>query len=399
MANVQNHFLKSLLHEMSTRGASDLFLTVDVPPSLRINGTISPISMDRLSAADIEQIIQDTVEENLYRKFIETNELNMAMLGEHGERYRVNLHRQQHLPGIVIRSIKTQIPTPEELGLPEIYKNIALEKRGLVLFVGPTGAGKSTSMASMLGYRNHHGSGHVVTVEDPIEFVHANVNCIFTQREIGIDTESYHNALKNALRQSPDVVVVGEIRDKETMESAIYFAETGHLCIATLHGANTIQALERILSFFHDSVHKLVQASLAQNLKAILSQRLIPNLRGGRSLAVEILLNHGLSRRIIEEGRIKEIREFIERMRDEGMQSFDQHLLELVVKNEVSEEIGQREADNPGNFRLRLTQAKASQAGLGQVQASSSVYVKNYSEQDRKRDANWPEFDKYINKY
>ena len=346
------------LQEVINKEASDLYLTVGYAPSLRVNNKIQAIEPTILKTEDVNNIVADLLDESKKAEFETALELNTAIESFHNKRFRANFFYQQHKPGVVIRRIRTDIPTPESLALPEVYKRMILEKRGLVLMVGAAGSGKSTSLAAMLGFRNNNGSGHIITIEDPIEYIHEHKGCIFTQREIGIDTYSYATALKNALRQTPDVIVIGEIRDRETMENALIFCETGHLCLATLHANNSNQAIERMVNLFPEEIHQQVLLTLSQNLKAIFSQRLVDNNAGTRNLAVEILLNAGLIKQYIEEGKIKEIKEVMEKNKDQGMQSFDQSLLDLYLKGAISEEVAMREADNPNNLRLRLTQEK-----------------------------------------
>ena len=255
-----------------------------------------------------------------------------------------------------MRRIRTEIPSLESLSLPKIYNELIMEKRGLILVVGPTGSGKSTSLASMLEYRNTHGSGHIITIEDPVEFIHEHRGCIITQRDVGIDTYSFGIGLKNSLRQTPDVIVIGEVRDRETKEHAIVFAETGHLCLATLHANNASQAIERVINFFPEEKHKQILLNLSLNLKAILSQRLVPNKSGGRCIALEIMLNQGLIKSQIQEGRIKEIKELIERGRSSGMQTFEQSLIELYQNGLITEEVALAESDNPASLSLAFKQ-------------------------------------------
>lgn len=350
--------IANYLNEVLKQEASDLYLTVGFAPSIRVNNKIIAVEQSTLKREDINLIVSDLLDENKKAEFETTLELNTAIENFHSKRFRANFFYQQHNPGIVIRRIRTDIPTPESLSLPEVYKKLIMEKRGLVLMVGAAGSGKSTSMASMLGHRNNTGSGHIITVEDPIEYIHEHKGCIFTQREIGIDTYSYATALKNALRQTPDVIVIGEIRDRETMENALIFCETGHLCLATLHANNSNQAIERMVNLFPEEIHKQVLVTLSQNLKAVLSQRLVENTKSTRSLAVEVLLNVGLIKQHIEEGKIKEIKEVMEKNKDQGMQSFDQALLDLFLKGTITEETAMREADNPNNLRLKINQEK-----------------------------------------
>ncbi|MGE3714729.1 MAG: PilT/PilU family type 4a pilus ATPase, partial [Alphaproteobacteria bacterium] len=283
-----------LLSAMIANNASDLYLTANTPPSFRIGNKIMHHGEKNLAPADIERMMREIVSDEIIEEFNSTLEHNTAISWQNSARFRVNLFRQRQCVGMVLRRIHTEIPSLESLHLPAIYGKLIMKKRGLILIVGPTGSGKSTSMASMLEYRNLYGDGHIVTIEDPIEFVLEHKNCIITQRDVGIDTHSFGIGLKNALRQSPDVIVIGEIRDKETMEHAIVFSETGHLCMATLHANNANQAIERIINFFPQEKHPQLLLNLSLNLRAILSQRRLPNTMSGHSVAIEILLNEGL---------------------------------------------------------------------------------------------------------
>ncbi|MEZ5692189.1 MAG: PilT/PilU family type 4a pilus ATPase [Rickettsiales bacterium] len=335
--------------------ASDCYFTVGSPPVFRFQGEIKIQNGDNIIQKDMENIFDSLLNEDARLEFESTLEYNTAVVWKE-HRFRLNVYRQRKFTSIVLRRICTHIPTIEELKIPAAYGEIALEKRGLVLIVGATGSGKSTSLAAMLGHRNTQGSGHVITIEDPIEFVHEHGKCIFSQRDIGIDTYSYGVALKNALRQSPDVIVIGEIRDREAMEHAIMFSETGHLCVATLHANNANQAIERIINFFPEEKHKQILLNLSVNIKAIFSQRLVAGKEGGRHAVSEIMLNDGIIRDLIAEGRIKEIREHIERGRDVGMQTFEQALFSLYTGGLITEQIALAEADNPANLRLVIKQ-------------------------------------------
>lgn len=339
---------------------SDLYITHGHPPSVRVIDKIITLSDEPLTDEMIEAMLAEILPEDKLDEFQSTFELNTGFALKGQARFRINVFRQQMHPGMVIRRIQTDIPSPESLNLPKVYSDLVMERRGLILVVGTTGSGKSTSLAAMIGHRNQHGEGHVITIEDPIEFVHEHRNCIITQRDLGIDTYSFGMALKNALRQRPDVVLIGEIRDRETMEHAINFAETGHLCLATLHANNANQAIERILNFFPEEKHKQVLTNLAHNVKGILSQRLVQNLAGTRSIAVEVLLNRGLVKNLIEEGKTKEIKEIMEKNRDQGMQTFDQCLYDLYAREEISEEVAIAESDNPANIRLNIKQHQMS---------------------------------------
>lgn len=347
-----------IFQEMVERKASDAYLTYGCTPLVRIGDSMLPLGEDLLddeALKDLQNQLTNTVQRE---EFESTLELNAAIHWRDLSRFRINLFIQQGHIGIVIRRIQLDVPSLDSLSLPTIYGDLSLQRRGLVLVVGPTGSGKTTSLAAMVGHRNLHGSGHVITVEDPIEFVHQHNRCIITQRDIGLDTYSYSIALKNALRQRPDLVVVGEIRDRDVMEQAMYFAETGHLCIATLHANNSSQTIERVLNFFSEDRHKQVLFNLAINLKAVLSQRLVRNVKGGRTLVTEILLNTGLIRNLIEENKIRQIREMIQKGNSEGMQTFDQHFFRLVKSGTISDEVALAEADNPANLRLLLTNDK-----------------------------------------
>lgn len=353
--------INSILTDFLGNNASDCYLTVGAPPSFRFGSNIKNHSEERLTQNDINSVLKELLSEEAILEFESTLEYNTAIVW-HDARFRMNIFRQRRQTGIVLRRIRTDIPAIEKLGLPKIYGDLVLEKRGLILLVGATGSGKSTSLAAMLGHRNNSGSGHIVTIEDPIEFVHEHNQCIFTQRDVGIDTYSFGIALKNTLRQSPDVIVIGEIRDRETMEHALVFSETGHLCIATLHANNANQAVERILNFFPEEKHKQITLNLSLNLKAILSQRLVTNRHGERNIAVEILLNIGIIRDLIAEGRIKEIREHVEKGHDSGMQTFEQALFVLYTSGLITEQVAIAESDNPANLRLIIKQYEMGKA-------------------------------------
>ncbi len=344
--------ISSLLQEMIVNRASDLYLTFDSPAAFRINDVIHYQGTAKLSNADITRYIGQMLTPEQQDEFSSTFELNMASNFGTEARFRVNVFRQQTHDGVVIRRIEHTIPTIEALNLPKVYADMAMEKRGLILVSGQTGSGKSTSLAAMVGHRNQYGSGHIITIEDPIEFVHSHQRCIISQRDVGLDTYSYSLALKNALRQRPDLVVIGEVRDREVMEQAIYFAETGHLCIATIHANNASQTIERVLNFFPEERHQQVLLNLALNLRATLSQRLLTKLDGSRTLALEIMLNRGLIRQHIEQGKIRELRGMIEKGASDGMQTFDQHLYEMCMAHEISEETALAESESPSNLRV-----------------------------------------------
>lgn len=363
--------LSTLLDAMIAKDAADLYLTKGCPATLRLNDKLEKMG-EPLTGEHITALIREVLTPEQFQVYEQTWEFNSAYHWNDQARFRVNVFRQQQEPGVVIRRISTKIPSFTELHLPEAYQKLAMEKRGLVLLVGPTGSGKSSSLAAMVGHRNKHSHGHIITVEDPIEFIHFHEGCIITQRDVGIDTISFEAALKNALRQRPDVVLIGEIRDRDAMEHAINFAETGHLCLATLHANNSYQAIERVLSFFPEEKHRQVLMNLALNLRGILSQRLLPNKYGRRSIATEIMLNEGLVKQLIEEGKIKEIRHIMEKNRDMGMQSFDQSLLDLFIRGEITEEQALAESDNAPGLRLQISQARGVRASQGSVSTSGT---------------------------
>jgi twitching motility protein PilU len=326
---------------------------------MRADGQMVKLSDSILDDDALSTIMQALLDENQIDEFEGTLELNTIKSWHGKARLRVNVFRQQLHNAFAIRRVETRIPSIDEMGLPPIYKELIMAKRGLVLVVGQTGCGKSTSLAAMIGHRNTDGQGHIITIEDPIEYIHQHNRCIISQRDVGIDTYSFGMALKNALRQTPDVILIGEIRDRETMESAIAFAETGHLCVSTLHSNNANQAIERILNFFPVEVHKQVLANLSFNLRGIISQRLVENLHGTRSPAVEVLLNEGIIRDHIHNGHITHIKEEMEKQHDRGMQSFDQSLLDLYSKGIITEEMALREADSASGLRMRIQQRES----------------------------------------
>ncbi len=344
-----------LLGEMQAKQASDLYLTYGCAPTARVSDQLVQLSDTTLTDADITRYMDQILSADQKDEFDATLELNTALNFNETARFRINVFRQQGHCALVVRRIQVEIPTIDALGLPAVYADVALMKRGLILVAGPTGSGKSTSLAAIVGHRNRFGSGHVVTVEDPIEFIHRHDKCIISQRDIGLDTYSYSLALKNALRQQPDMVVIGEIRDREVMEQAIHFAETSHLCIATIHANNSSQVIERVLNFFPEERHAQILSNLSLNLKAVLSQRLVRNKSGGKSLALEVMLNQGLIRQLIEEGKIRQIRDMIERGNSDGMQTFDQSLVAMYKAGDITAEVAIAEADSAANIRLQIS--------------------------------------------
>jgi twitching motility protein PilU len=348
-------FMTDLLRLMMTKNGSDLFITADFPPAFKIDGKVTPVSNQPLSAAHTIELARAIMNDKQAATFEQTKECNFAINPAGLGRFRVSAFVQQSRVGMVLRTITTTIPKFEDLGLPDILNEVAMTKRGLVIMVGATGSGKSTTLAAMVGHRNANSYGHIITVEDPIEYVHPHNNCIVTQREVGIDTEDWGAALKNSLRQAPDVIQIGEIRDRETMDHAIAFAETGHLCLATLHANSTNQALDRIINFFPDERRQQLLMDLSLNLKAVISQRLIP-LRGtkGRAAALEILLNTPLIGDLIFKGQVHEIKEVMKKSREHGMQTFDQSLFELYEAQKISYEDALRNADSVNELRLAI---------------------------------------------
>lgn len=346
------------LTKMNEMGASDLYLTEGYAPVVRIGEDMETIGSDHLTSNAINEIIQSILTAKQRREFEMKWELNTSLdMGQHG-RFRVNILKQRQCPGLVIRRIVSKIPTLKDLRLPPVLEKLALEKRGLVLLTGMTGSGKSTTLASMISIRNNQMPGHILTVEDPIEYYHEHNQSIVTQREIGVDTESYETALKNSLRQRPDVILIGEIRDRQVMEQALTIAETGHLCLATLHTNNAYQAIERIVNFFPEEQHAQVRLNLSMNLKAIISQRLLPSLKGGLVPALEIMLNEALIRELIVKGRYEKITEVMEQNNRIGMMSFDQSLLRLFVEGFIDEETVINQSDKSSDMKIKLQQVK-----------------------------------------
>jgi len=346
--------ISKLLALMIEHDASDLYLTVDSPPMYRINGSVRPAGNRMLEPQDTDSLANSIMSDKQQREFQEQNEMNLGLYYNTLGRFRVNVFRQRNCVGLVIRQIRSNIPTIDELELPQVLKDVALTKRGLVLVVGATGSGKSTSLASMIDYRNSNTAGHIVTIEDPIEFVHTHKKSIVTQREIGMDTASLGIALKNSLRQAPDVILIGEIRDTETMEAAITFAETGHLCLATLHSNSANQAMERIMNFFPPERHAQIYMQLSLNLRAILSQRLVRTVDGNRVAALEVLLDSPRIKDLINNAKIGELKESMEKSTTMGMQTFDQALYDLYKSGKISLEEALKNADSANNLRLRV---------------------------------------------
>ena len=348
-------FVNDLLRLMVSRNGSDLFLTADFPPAIKVDGKISKVSPQPLTGQHTLALTRSVMNDKQAAEFERTKECNFAIAPQGIGRFRVNAFVQMGSVGLVMRTIPQTLPTIKGLGLPTILHDICMTKRGLVIMVGATGSGKSTSLAAMVDHRNENSYGHIITIEDPVEFVHPHKNCIITQREVGIDTDGWEQALKNTLRQAPDVILMGEIRDRETMEHAVAFAETGHLCMATLHANSSNQALDRIINFFPEERRAQLLMDLSLNLKGIVSQRLLPREEGkGRVAAVEILLNTPLVSDMIFKGEVSEIKELMKRSREVGMQTFDQALFDLFEANLVTYEDALRNADSVNDLRLSI---------------------------------------------
>jgi twitching motility protein PilU len=348
-------FLHDLLKLMLAKRGSDLFLTAEFPPAFKIDGRLTPVSSVPLTPQHTVELARALMNDRQAGEFEAKKELNFAISPQGIGRFRVNAFMQLGRVGVVLRTIQTQIPRFEELGLPPVMRDLSLTKRGLIIMVGATGSGKSTSLAAMIGYRNEHTYGHIVTIEDPVEFVHPHRNCIVTHREIGVDTDSWELALKNTLRQAPDVIMIGEIRDRETMEHAIAFAETGHLCMATLHSNSANQALDRIINFFPEERRQQLLMDLSLNLKSIVSQRLLPLATGkGRVPAIEVLLNTPLVSDMVFKGEVSGIKDVMKKSRELGMQTFDQAIFDLYEAGKVSYEDALRNADSVNDLRLNI---------------------------------------------
>lgn len=348
-------FINDLLQLLVARHGSDLFLTADFPPAIKVDGKITKVSPQPLSPQHTLNLARAIMSDKQAAEFERTKECNFAISPSGKGRFRVNVFMQQGHVGMVLRVIPQVLPSIDELRLPSSLKDLVLSKRGLIILVGATGSGKSTSLAAMIDHRNENSHGHIVTIEDPIEFVHTHKNCIITQREVGLDTDSWEMALKNSLRQAPDVILMGEIRDRENMEHAVAFAETGHLCFATLHANSANQALDRIINFFPDERRSQLLMDLSLNLKAMISQRLIPRQVGkGRIAAVEIMCNTPLIRDLIFKGEVGELKEVMKRSREHGMQTFDQALFQLYENHDITLEDALRNADSVNDLRLTI---------------------------------------------
>jgi twitching motility protein PilU len=345
----------NLLRGMISKKASDLFITTGFPPAFKLDGKMIPVSNQVLSSQHTQELARSIMNDRQAAEFEATHECNFAISPPGIGRFRVNVFQQQQRVGMVLRTITTKIPDLDEMGLPPILKDVVMTKRGLVLLVGGTGSGKSTTLAGMLGHRNKNSYGHIITIEDPVEYVHEHINCIITHREVGVDTDNWEAALKNTLRQAPDVILIGEIRDHETMEHAVAFAETGHLCLGTLHANSANQALDRIINFFPEERRDQLLMDLSLNIKGIVSQRLIPTKDGkGRVAAIEIMLNSPLIADLIFKGEVNQIKTVMSKSRELGMQTFDQALFDLYEADKISYEEALKNADSVNDLRLNI---------------------------------------------
>jgi twitching motility protein PilU len=368
-------YMRDLLRLMVEKKGSDLFITVDFPPAIKIDGKISPVSKTKLTTENTKALVYAIMNDRQLKEFEATKECNFAIAPPGIGRFRVNVFVQMANTGMVLRTIETTVPTIDKLGLPQILKEVAMTKRGLVIFVGATGSGKSTSLASMIDWRNENSYGHIITIEDPVEYVHAHKNCVITQREVGVDTEDWDIALKNSLRQAPDVILLGEIRDRKTMQFGIEFAETGHLALATLHANSSNQAMDRIINFFPEDRRQQLFMDLSLNLKAVISQRLLKRTTGkGRVAAIEILLNTPYVADLILKGDIHELKAAMAQSNEQGMKTFDQALFDLYEADQITYEDALRNADSLNELRLRIKlEGKAAKDkdvmdGLGHLQ-------------------------------
>lgn len=344
-----------LLKLVVEKGASDLFVTAGKPPMIKVNGVLHAVGRTALAPEQARDLVYGVMNRDQQEAFQSTHECNFAINTSGVGRFRVSAFYQRNLVGMVLRRIEVNIPKVDDLGLPPIIKDLAMTKRGLIIFVGATGTGKSTSLAAMIGHRNENSTGHIVSIEDPIEFIHQHKGCVITQREVGVDTDSFDIALKNVLRQAPDVIMIGEVRTRETMESALTFAETGHLCLCTLHANNANQALDRIIHFFPSDRHSQVWMDLSLNLKAMVAQQLIPTVDGqGRRAAIEVLINTPLAADHIRKAEVHLIKALMSKSREQGMQTFDHALYELYSQGEITYEAALLHADSPNDLRLMI---------------------------------------------
>jgi twitching motility protein PilU len=365
-------WLYQLLDIMVAKEASDLLISVNAPPTMKMAGQLTPLGDQSLSVAQVNELVTASIPENLHQRFEVEHEANFAISLKDRGRFRISAFQQRNQPAMVIRRIAFEIPHLEELSLPPVLGDLVNNKRGLVFVVGGTGTGKSTTLASMIQHRNETMGGHIISVEDPIEYVHPHRKAIINQREVGIDTDSFEVALKNTLRQAPDVILIGEIRTLETMEHALTFAETGHLCLATLHANNANQALDRIINFFPQERHPQIWLDLSLNLRAIVAQQLLPTVEGGRAAAIEIMLKSPLIGDLVRKGEVTEIKNVMTRSRDQGMQTFDQALYDLFRAGRITEDVALVHADSANDLRMMIKYGDGSSEGMTQAREAAS---------------------------
>jgi len=345
---------KQLLRTLVKNDGSDLYLTFNAPPAAKFQGELKALSQDKMTSEQLNEIALSLMSKDQQEQFEHKPEMNLALDEPDVGRFRINIFKQRTHIAMVIRNIKVEVPEADDLGLPQILKDVIMKKRGLVLFVGGTGSGKSTSLAALINHRNTNSTGHIITIEDPIEYVHPHKKCLVSQREVGVDTDSFEDALENTLRQAPDVILIGEIRTEETMEHALAFAETGHLCLSTLHANNTNQALDRIINFFPEERHNQLFMDIATNIQAFISQRLIPTIDGKRVAAIEILIGTPIVQDMILKGDIMGLKEVMEKSEEQGMQTFDSHIYRLYKEGVISLEEALKNADSPSNLQVRM---------------------------------------------
>ena len=365
--------IAQLLDFMTKHDASDLYITVGRPPCYKIHGVVRPAGKELLAKEHVEQLMSDCMDEEQLNEFRVRREQNLAIYLPEIGRFRINAYQQKNQPAMVFRKIETNIQTLDDLKLPDVLKDVSMTKRGLVLVVGATGSGKSTTLAAMIDHRNSTEAGHIITIEDPLEFMHEHKKCVVSQREVGVDTDSYKEALKNTLRQAPTVILIGEIRDEETMEHAITFAETGHLCLATLHSNNANQAMERVINFFPPERHNQIYMQLSLNMKAIISQRLVKTKEGGRAAAIEVLLSSSRVRDLIRKGEIETLKEAMIAGKNEGMQTFDQALMNLYFEGRISLEEALTNADSATDLKVKIKLAESGENGKDSDTASQTM--------------------------
>jgi twitching motility protein PilU len=379
-------FINELLRKMVEVKGSDLFLTAGFPPAIKVDGRVKPVTDQPLTPQQSAALVRSIMNDRQTKEFDATKECNFAIAPPRIGRFRVSAFIQQGASGAVMRTINTKIPTFEELELPPVLKDVAMTKRGLVLIVGGTGSGKSTTLAAMLGYRNENSKGHIITIEDPVEYVHTHKSCVVTQREVGIDTETWQVALKNTLRQAPDVILIGEIRDRDTMEYGIQFAETGHLCLATLHANSANQALDRVINFFPEEKRDQLLMDMSLNVKGIIAQRLLPRASGaGRIAAMEVMLASPLISDLIFKGEVHQLKEVMAKSTRLGMKTFDQALFELFEEGKISYEDALRNADSRNEIRLRIKleskrDFKARDEGADSLRLADDAKAQKYGE-------------------